>query len=726
MSDIVLVYPKTGFDIKGVSIDPPLSLLAISSTVIDKYRVKIIDQRMDGNWRQTLIRELESNPLCVGTTSMTGPQIEYALEVARVVKSESPSTKMIWGGVHSTLLPEQTLRNTMIDIVVIGEGEITFRQLVDALSQKSELNNINGIAFKDNGNVVITEPRELLDLESIPEIPYDLVNIEDYIGSQGRFRGSDIRSLIFISSRGCPWECTYCCNPGLSKRKWRALSAEETYRRVLRLVNKYKLNAITFHDEEFLVNRQRAEKIAGLINNEFKWWIQARMDRLKDVDLKLLDKCGLTAVQPGIESGSDRILQMIKKGEAVEDILTANKRLADTDVVPLYNFMMGFPTEKYEELMQTVGLVLKLLEDNPKAQVSGFYVCVPYPGTGLFELAKREGFKMPDCLEEWAKYNRQHLQTPWIQDRINVFKSLMISAKFIDGTRLKNRLDDAFGGINTPRGFYVFLANFYRNRWKKRIFNSTFDQAINKIFLFFFNISQGGLLNSAHKKVKQKRIKKFSRCDTKSGYERCKRYFDLIFASILLVLLSPLLLVISIGIKLTSKGPIFFTDKAVGKDSKVFIVYKFRTMQYNCDRNVHKNFLKDYIRNNKEFTTDKNGRKVFKFINDPRVTMLGKALRKTSIDELPQLINVVRGEMSLVGPRAPLVSEYRIYNKWYKKRVEVLPGITGYHQVTGRGRDPFKKMFQKDLYYIKHRSFWFDTAILFRTVFVVLSGKGAH
>ncbi len=494
MSDIVLVYPKTGFDIKGVSIDPPLSLLAISSIVIDSYNVKIVDQRIDKNWKQTLIKELASEPLCVGVTSMTGPQIGYALEVSQLIKDTNPSTKVVWGGVHATLLPEQTLLNATVDIVVIGEGEVTFRELIDALSNKNDLKKVEGLAIKDGDGITITKHRECADLNNLPEIPYDLVDIEEYIGSQGRFKGASTRSLIFISSRGCPWGCTYCCNPRLSKRRWRALSAEKTYHRISRLVQKYKLDAITFHDEEFLVDQERAKRIAEQINGKFRWWIQARMDRLKLANLRFLCDTGLSSVQPGIESGSDRILNMIKKGETVSDILEANKKLSETNIIPLYNFMMGFPTETTDELMQTVDLALRLLEENPNAQISGFYTLIPYPGTEMLDLAKKEGFRTPNSLEEWASYNRQHLNTPWLQERIHIFKSLMVTSKFIDGTRLKNRIDDSFGGIDSLPAIYNYLARIYRYRWKNRIFKPSFDRFINKIVLLLFHISQKNTL----------------------------------------------------------------------------------------------------------------------------------------------------------------------------------------------------------------------------------------
>lgn len=476
MADVVLVYPKTGFDIPKVSVDLPLSLLAAGQVVSQYYNVKIIDQRLDPHWEESLKQELKAQPLCVGVTAMTSPQIYFALEAARIVKEENgDSTKVVWGGAHATLLPEQTVQHPLVDIVVVGEGELSFRNLVRALEKKRDLAEVKGIAFKHDGRVIKTEPEDFVDLESLPELPYYLVDIEKYIGSQGRFLGETTRSLIFISSRGCPWQCTYCCNPRLSRRLWRSMSAEKTFEQVADLVDRFNLDAVAVHDEEFLINRPRAERIAALIDGKFRWWIQGRMDGLKAVDLTKMEKGGLCAVQPGIESGSDRILKLIKKGETVADMVEANRRLAQTSIEPLYNFMMGFPTETYEELMQSVDLAIQLLNDNVRAQISGFYVLVPYPGTEIFDLAVEHGFNPPDSLEKWAGFHRQHLATPWIQDRLDLFETIMFTSKLIDGIRLKRRLRQALGGMPVPLFPLRYLANFYRRRWRKHNFARSLD-----------------------------------------------------------------------------------------------------------------------------------------------------------------------------------------------------------------------------------------------------------
>ncbi|NQT73019.1 MAG: B12-binding domain-containing radical SAM protein [Chloroflexi bacterium] len=495
MADIVLVFPKTGFDIKKVTIDLPLSLLSAASLVARDYEVKIIDQRINSHWEEELERELMAEPLCVGISSLTGPQIEFGLKVAKIVKEAKTKTKVVWGGVHATLLPEQTVQHSLVDIVVVGEGELTFRNLVIALDKKKSLVDVKGIAFEEDGKIIKTEPESPLDLNELPELPYDLVDVNEYIGSQGRFPSEETRSLIFISSRGCAWACTFCCNPRLCKRHWRSMNAERTYERVMSLVERYNLDAVTFHDEEFLVGKTRAERIAQLIGGKFKWWIQGRMQLIKDIDLVQLEKGGLCAVQPGVESGSDRILKLIKKGETVSEMLEANRHLAETDIRPLYNFMMGFPTETYEELMESVDLALKLLEENHKAQISGFYVLVPYPGTEIFDLAVKQGFDAPDSLEQWSLFNRQHMRTPWIQDRLPIFQSIMVSSKLIDETRLRTRLKAAFQGLPVPLFFCKYLGRFYQRRWRRHIFKSRFDTFVNRILLSLFSLSQNAFVS---------------------------------------------------------------------------------------------------------------------------------------------------------------------------------------------------------------------------------------
>jgi lipopolysaccharide/colanic/teichoic acid biosynthesis glycosyltransferase len=210
------------------------------------------------------------------------------------------------------------------------------------------------------------------------------------------------------------------------------------------------------------------------------------------------------------------------------------------------------------------------------------------------------------------------------------------------------------------------------------------------------------------------------------AYAIGKRVQDVVVSLALLILLSPLLLLIAVLVKSSSRGPVFYAQTRIGHRMKAFRMFKFRTMKCDADPALHHAFVSAFIR-----ARDQRGAAgagpVFKLMNDPRITPVGRVLRKASLDELPQLWNVLRGEMSLVGPRPPLPYELEQYESWHRRRVlEAKPGITGLWQVSGRSRTTFDEMVRLDLRYAKTRSFWTDLKILLATPAAVLSGEGAR
>jgi exopolysaccharide biosynthesis polyprenyl glycosylphosphotransferase len=193
-----------------------------------------------------------------------------------------------------------------------------------------------------------------------------------------------------------------------------------------------------------------------------------------------------------------------------------------------------------------------------------------------------------------------------------------------------------------------------------------------------------------------------------------KRIFDIIVSGIVLLLLSPILLAVILWIRLDSEGPIFFSQKRVGKEGKFFTMWKFRSMYIDAEE--RKAVLMEKTK----------GVSRFKMKKDPRVTSVGRFIRKFSIDELPQIWNVFTGDMSLVGPRPPLPDEVAEYTLDHFKRLNVTPGITCIWQVSGRSDIPFEKQVKMDLEYIDNQSLFYDIVLLFRTIPAVLSARGAY
>jgi exopolysaccharide biosynthesis polyprenyl glycosylphosphotransferase len=208
---------------------------------------------------------------------------------------------------------------------------------------------------------------------------------------------------------------------------------------------------------------------------------------------------------------------------------------------------------------------------------------------------------------------------------------------------------------------------------------------------------------------------------------RLKRAFDLLAASLMLIVVSPVMLVIALVIKKTSPGPVLFAQERLGRDGRPFKFYKFRTMEHNSDDAIHRQFVSMFIGGDADGCADTNaGDQVFKMKRDPRVTAIGAALRKTSLDELPQLFNILMGEMSLVGPRPPIAYEIENYQPWHMERLKAVPGLTGLWQVSGRSTVSFEEMVRLDIRYINNWSPWRDFVILLKTIPVVFQGTGGY
>lgn len=387
----------------------PLSLLGAAAKLDEAhYPVILIDQRISSDWKSDLNKALKQNPLCVGVTSMTGSQITYALEMSAYAKQHS-SAPVAWGGVHASLFPLQTIKNSLVDLVVKGEGEETFLHLVSRLEQGQSLRGLEGVVYKDGDEIVENPDRPFLDLNTLPPMPYHLINVDQYLH---RYFDED-HVLEVETSRGCPYNCTFCYNPLYSQQRWRALSASHLLDLLAPLIETHGIKAFHFVDDGFFVDPGRARNIMmGILKR--RWTIKmgfqgARVDtidQISDGDLNLAVKAGGRYLQIGVESGSPRILEMLNKRINPDQVLALNRRLTRFSQMKVYyNFMCGFPTETREDVLQTTSLAWKLLRDNPNALISPFHFYKPYPGTRLREQMITSADVTPNTLEGWGSFN---------------------------------------------------------------------------------------------------------------------------------------------------------------------------------------------------------------------------------------------------------------------------------------------------------------------------------
>jgi len=487
MSDVILIQPKLGYVDSFIFKNTlPSALLSISRFIDKKYKVKIIDQRLDKDWKKHLLKELNQNPLCVATSCITGLPIKYALEISKFVKKNS-QTPVVWGGPHPTILPEQCLESKNVDFIVRGEGEITFFELVTALEKNKPLKNIKGISYKKNNKIIHNPEREFVDLNKLPFLPYHLINIKDYLTKR-----LNVPSLYMETSRGCPNNCGFCYNKFFNKCSWRALNAKNVIKNIKKVVDDFKIKNIYFYDDNFFVNTKRAKNIPnGIIKEKFDimWEPQGSdinyVTRLSDKSLKLLEKSRCSRLTFGVESGSKRILNLINKKISPKKVLDLNKKLSEYKMVANYNFMSGFPTETMEDIKKTAYLSLNLLKQNKNATISNILIYTPYLGTSLYPLALKQGLAQPEVLEEWIDYNTDTVNLPWLsKERKKLIESLFICSLFFD------KKSDELNSTNRVR----FLAKMYGPIAKARVKNMFFKFMVEEKFYKFF-INHVGEIN---------------------------------------------------------------------------------------------------------------------------------------------------------------------------------------------------------------------------------------
>ncbi|HUT21067.1 MAG TPA: radical SAM protein [Anaerolineae bacterium] len=431
MPDVILVYPRTLWDIQNVTTRLPLAALYIGTVLQEHgYSVQVIDQRVDPGWAETLRQALHERPLWVGISAMTGRQIHWGLEASRIVRDADPMVPIVWGGVHPTILPEQTLAHPLVDVAAVGEGEMTALELSQSLRERGTresgrdknltptvIGAIAGLVWTHEGRVIHNAPRYYTPMDEWPLLDYSLVDVESYILSE--VPGE--RSLQITTSRGCPFHCGYCYLTVVPDgRRYRAEKPERTVERIERLLCEFDLNAIHIIDDEFFTRRDRARRVCELILErgiEVTLRTNCRVDYIDPMsleDLQLFRKAGFKHLYLGAESGNNRVLEFIQKDITREQIVRVNRKLKTVGIAPKFSFMGGFPTETVDEVKDTIRLMARLVRDNPQAYTTPLQLYSPYPGTDLFDYCVEQGMPVPQDLEGWAESGWEHIDYSWL------------------------------------------------------------------------------------------------------------------------------------------------------------------------------------------------------------------------------------------------------------------------------------------------------------------------
>ncbi len=408
---IVLYNPKAVF------YDMPLALLAIGSVLDPQhYEVVIIDGRIEERPLQ-LVLDHAADALCLGITSLTGNPLRDALHVTQATRARYPQLPIVWGGWHTSLFPEQTLRDeAAIDVSVQGQGESTFRELVACFESGADLANVAGICYRDASGEIVKNPgRPLEDMNFFPRVDYELIDVEPY------FKKKKKRQFDYISSTGCRFRCTFCADPFVFSRKWSAVAPDRMGEELAYWQQRYGFTDINFQDETFFTKRQRVSQIA----EEFlrrgvrtSWAGTMRADqgsRMTEEDFDLVRKAGLRRVLVGVESGSQEMMDWLVKDIKIEQVYETARRCAARDIHVIFPFIVGFPKESDNSVLETLKVARELNGMHPGFTTPIFYF-KPYPGSKITQDVVAEGYQLPKSIEEWADFDYVGSSGPWVSE----------------------------------------------------------------------------------------------------------------------------------------------------------------------------------------------------------------------------------------------------------------------------------------------------------------------
>jgi radical SAM superfamily enzyme YgiQ (UPF0313 family) len=416
----------------------PLELLQIASgPVAEGYEVVMIDAMVEPDYERKVVEACE-DALLFASSCILGYQVYDGYKVARMVREKLPNLPIIWGGWFPSVIPEMYLEHDIADAVGVGQGELTFLDVVKAVESGEDLANVSGLVVKRDGKIVYTDHREVVGFESFQRVPWELLDYEKYAELQVKPTRMKVRhrfplpgkwtpenpprGFSFFSSYGCPEPCTFCCSPLITGRRWKAIPGKQLAEELAELQQRFKFDVLRFQDANFGVAEKRTKEFCEAmveLDVPIHWNGTIEIEtimRYKESTLDLLEESKCHLLWLGAEAGTKEMQDRIKKKIQIDHIPAAIGKLARRNIVPGTFWIIGYPGETRESMEETLRQAAAVKYEYPIAG-SEVYPFRPIPGTEDFGAAVKLGYEPPKDFAEWGdcfeyKYNSQNTPIP--------------------------------------------------------------------------------------------------------------------------------------------------------------------------------------------------------------------------------------------------------------------------------------------------------------------------
>lgn len=428
MNKVILFNPRSARAKHRI----PNSILQVSASIEGVFDYVLVDGNLEADPWETIETHLRSgNFKYFGCTVMPGPQLRQAIPFSKKIRAVFPHIIIIWGGYFASNQYKSAIHSEFVDYIINGPGDRAFPQLLNAIEKEYPLDQIPNLIYKSGDDIIKTPQAPLIDQDTLPQLPYAKLNgfypLEKYLGKT--FLGS--KTAAYHSSMGCPFTCSFCAVVPIYNARWKGKSAPFIYKDLKYLIDEHGANAVEFHDNNFFVSEKRTVEFAHLIKGEkISWWGEGRIDtvdKYSDNSLELMREAGCKMIFFGAETSNDALLKLMDKGgtQTTAQMKQFAERLKKFDIIPEYSFVLGFPAETPEKVMEQIDRDIAFIKQikalNPRTEIIIYvYSPVPTEGSEMYEFVKKSGFKFPEKLEDWLASEWQNFDlrknplTPWL------------------------------------------------------------------------------------------------------------------------------------------------------------------------------------------------------------------------------------------------------------------------------------------------------------------------